>query len=69
LSPQLTTLVLPHREMGRWAVEHGFSLPTTRREKYPITKLECPLIERASIAGPKRATGPARALAGAGERL
>ena len=26
LSPQLTTLVLPHREMGRWAVERGFSL-------------------------------------------
>ena len=45
LSPQLTTLVLPHREMGRWAVERGFSLVATRREKYPITKLECPLIE------------------------
>ena len=46
LSPQLTTLVLPHREMGRWAVERGFSLSPTRRDKYPITKLECPLIER-----------------------
>jgi LacI family transcriptional regulator len=69
LSPQLTTLVLPHREMGRWAVERGLALVANRREKYPITKLECPLIERSSIAGPKRATGPARALAGAGERL
>jgi LacI family transcriptional regulator len=55
LSPQLTTLVLPHREMGRWAVERGFSPSGGRREKYPITKLECPLIERASIAAPRRA--------------
>jgi LacI family transcriptional regulator len=69
LSPQLTTLVLPHREMGRWAVERGLALVANRREKYPITKLECPLIERASIAGPKRAAGAAPALAAAGERL
>ncbi len=69
LSPQLTTLVLPHREMGRWAVERGFTLFSNRREKYPVTKLECPLIERASIAGPKRAAGTARALAGAAKRL
>jgi LacI family transcriptional regulator len=55
LSPPLTTLVLPHREMGRWAVERGFTLFASRREKYPITKLECPLIERASIAAPRRA--------------
>ena len=59
LSPQLTTLVLPHREMGRWAVERGFSLAASRREKYPITKLECPLIERASIAAPSRTPGAA----------
>ena len=50
LSPQLTTLVLPHREMGRWVVEHGLSHVGAKREKYPIAKLECPLIERASIA-------------------
>ncbi len=52
LTPQLTTLVLPHREMGHWAVERGFTLPSSRRESYPITKLECPLIERASIGAP-----------------
>jgi LacI family transcriptional regulator len=57
LSPQLTSLVLPHREMGRWAVERGFQLSGARREKYPITKLECPLIERASIAAPRRQLG------------
>jgi LacI family transcriptional regulator len=69
LSPQLTTLVLPHREMGRWAVERGLSLVANRREKYPITKLECPLIERASIA-PLRsiAAGAAPVLAAAESR-
>jgi LacI family transcriptional regulator len=41
--------------MGRWAVERGFTLVSNRREKYPITKLECPLIERASIAAPNAA--------------
>jgi LacI family transcriptional regulator len=51
--------------MGRWAVERGFAVVTGRRERYPITKLECPLIERASIAAPKRDTGLVRALAGA----
>lgn len=47
LSPQLTTLVLPHREMGRWAIERALS-PIVNG-KHPITKLECPLIERDSI--------------------
>jgi LacI family transcriptional regulator len=50
LSPQLTTLVLPHREMGRWAIERALGQPRVAREKHPVTKLECPLIERASIA-------------------
>jgi LacI family transcriptional regulator, galactose operon repressor len=52
LSPQLTTLRLPHREMGRWAVERGFGIAAGRREFYPIIKLECPLIPRGSIAPP-----------------
>lgn len=57
LSPQLTTLVLPHREMGLWAIENGLSAAASKRQKYPITKLECPLVERRSIAPP----GAARA--------
>jgi LacI family transcriptional regulator len=65
LTPQLTTLVLPHREMGRWAVERGLAMFGERREKYPVAKLECPLIERASIAPPKDATERSRELAGA----
>jgi LacI family transcriptional regulator, galactose operon repressor len=68
LTPQLTTLVLPHREMGRWAVERGLALFAERREKYPVTKLECPLIERASIAAPRRSTESVRTLAGAERR-
>ena len=59
LSPQLTTLVLPHRTMGRWAVEKALSYTDDgRREKYHVVKFECPLIERDSI-GPPRATRPA----------
>ena len=49
LSPQLTTLVLPHREMGRWAIERAVSGGPATPGKQPITKLECPLIERDSI--------------------
>jgi LacI family transcriptional regulator len=49
LAPQLTTLVLPHREMGRWAIERALSRQPLAAGKQPITKLECPLIERASI--------------------
>jgi LacI family transcriptional regulator len=55
LSPQLTTLVLPHRGMGRWAVEKALSHPDARREKYHIVKFDCPLIERDSIAPPRAA--------------
>ncbi len=57
LSPQLTTLQLPHRSMGRWAVEKALSEPGGPREKYHIIKLECPLIERDSI-GPPRQPAP-----------
>jgi LacI family transcriptional regulator, galactose operon repressor len=50
LSPQLTTLVLPHREMGRWAIERALSMPSNGEvKKYTVAKLECPLIERSSI--------------------
>jgi LacI family transcriptional regulator len=53
LMPPLTTLVLPHREMGRWAVEKALSLQRGAARIRP-TKLECPLIERSSIAPPTR---------------
>ena len=53
LSPQLSTLLLPHRGMGRWAVEKALSESEGQREKYHVVKLECPLIERGSIAPPR----------------
>lgn len=53
LSPQLSTLLLPHRAMGRWAVEKALSQPEGPREKHHVVKLECPLIERDSIAPPR----------------
>lgn len=50
LHPQLTTLVLPHKAMGRWAVEQLEMLDHIGPGRYPVTKLECPLVERASVA-------------------
>jgi LacI family transcriptional regulator len=55
LSPLLTTLVLPHRLMGRWAVEQAKTPMAPGGLKYPVVRLECPLIERDSV-GPPRAT-------------
>jgi len=52
---------LPHRSMGRWAVEKALSLLEPRRDKYNVVKFECPLIERDSI-GPPRTVGRPLAL-------
>lgn len=50
LAPPLTTLVLPHREMGRWAIDRALATDATApAAKHPIAKLECPLIRRDSI--------------------
>jgi LacI family transcriptional regulator len=50
LRPQLTTLELPHRSMGAWAVQqlgrHRMSGPVTHR----LNKIDCTLVERASHA-------------------
>lgn len=51
LHPQLTTSVLPHRAMGQWIAEQlADGLDDGR---YPLTKLECPLVERASVDKPR----------------
>lgn len=63
LSPQLTTLVLPHNAMGRWAVEVALGGGGAPGEKYPIVKLECPLIERDSVAQPSVSEGRVVAMA------
>lgn len=52
LHPRLTTSVLPHRAMGQWIIEQLEEGPQAA-QRFPITKLECPLIERESVAGPR----------------
>ncbi|MBV1703551.1 MAG: LacI family DNA-binding transcriptional regulator [Hyphomicrobiales bacterium] len=52
LHPQLTTSILPHRAMGRWAIEHLDAAAGRAQRRHPIVKLECPLVERASVAPP-----------------
>jgi len=54
LFPPLTTSILPHLAMGQWAIEQLETPPTPGRGRYPITKLECPLVERESV-GPAAA--------------
>jgi LacI family transcriptional regulator len=52
LSPQLTTVVLPHRMMGHWAVE-ALAEASVQGRHFPVRKVEGALIERASIAPPR----------------
>ncbi len=56
IRPPLSTVVLPHDEMGRWAVsdllEH-FETNTPARRAQTI-KMECSYIERGSIAPPRK---------------
>lgn len=51
LHPQLTTSVLPHRAMGQWIAEQ--LADGLDEGRYPLTKLECPLVERASVDKPR----------------
>lgn len=48
LRPQLTTIDLPHRAMGAWAVRH-LGRPVADAQP-PLHKMVCALIERASVA-------------------
>lgn len=52
LHPQLTTVILPHRAMGQWAVER---LATARNGEFSIqpVALACTLVERNSVAPPR----------------
>jgi LacI family transcriptional regulator len=52
LHPRLTTSVLPHLAMGQWAIEQLDSAYTREKRSFPLTKLECPLIERDSVKPP-----------------
>jgi len=55
LYPALTTLQLPHYEMGAWAVQRLMELidaPERITERVPARTLPCPLIRRSSVAAP-----------------
>ena len=50
LSPPLTTVMLPHEEMGRWAIEYLIDrIFSPDFKAVSQVKLECPLVERASV--------------------
>jgi LacI family transcriptional regulator len=63
LHPLLTTSILPHRAMGRWAIEQLELKASSHRDRHAITKLECPLVERASVAEPKNSAAGRGAVA------
>ncbi|HEY1093642.1 MAG TPA: LacI family DNA-binding transcriptional regulator [Glycomyces sp.] len=57
LFPGLTTVALPHYEMGEWAVETLVHLLSGEGEQQPSadgpTRLHCPLVTRGSVAAPR----------------
>jgi LacI family transcriptional regulator len=56
LDPPLTTMQLPHYEMGRWAVEHVLTMldgASSVTPRLPMQmRLPCPLVERRSVGPP-----------------
>ena len=52
LHPALTTVVLPHRAMGQWAVERLATARDSERPVHPVG-LACTLVERNSVARPR----------------
>jgi LacI family transcriptional regulator len=54
IEPPLTTVQLPHYEMGFWAMEHLLAQvadpASTRPEQF---RMPCPLVPRASVAAPR----------------
>jgi LacI family transcriptional regulator len=57
LSPALSTVLLPHREMGQWCVSHLLGGATGPQ----VHRMECPLVLRRShLAMPTRTARPPR---------
>lgn len=55
LRPGLTTIALPHYEMGRWAVETLMDQIDNRGDPAVVHRvMPCPLIRRASVSTPPR---------------
>jgi LacI family transcriptional regulator len=51
--PPLTTVLLPNYEMGRWAAESLIAEVRANHLQKAVIKLECPLVERDSVAPPQ----------------
>ena len=49
LSPALSTVLLPHREMGQWCADRLLGIDAATAEQY---RMECPLVPRASHRAP-----------------
>jgi LacI family transcriptional regulator len=60
LHPGLTTLALPHHEMGAWAVDRVIEIITRDRRRKPAPPpqitMPCPLVRRGSIGPPPTQT-------------
>ncbi|WP_421724675.1 LacI family DNA-binding transcriptional regulator [Bauldia sp.] len=54
LRPALTTVLLPHADMAAQATELLFDQIEPQNGRYPRLKVECPLVERSSVAPPRR---------------
>lgn len=57
LDPPLTTVQLPHEEMGRWAVEHLLRVLSGETEGPQQQRMDCPLVVRESVSPPRNGAG------------
>lgn len=57
LDPPLTTVALPHYEMGRWATEVLLGVRTPPDTEEGILRMLCPLVERESVSPPSATPG------------
>ncbi|MXU66021.1 substrate-binding domain-containing protein [Rhodobacteraceae bacterium KN286] len=53
LNPPLSTVDLPHRAMGAWAVEQIERKRAGKSVKAKLTRMDCALVERDSVAAPR----------------
>jgi len=54
LQPPLTTMILPHEEMARWAVQELMARAEGRGGEPRRVKIDCDLVRRSSVAPPRR---------------
>jgi LacI family transcriptional regulator len=52
LDPPLTTMQLPHYEMGRWAVEHLLRVLDGSEAEPQHRRMPCPLVPRETVVRP-----------------